>query len=53
MGKPGNRCDALIRGDAVHLLHILHWQAARKREGWMKEIEEVKGTVNEKVHFTL
>ena len=52
MGKPGNRCDAVIRRDAVDLLHIRNWKAAgRKTEGWRNEIVEVKGKV--KVNFTL
>jgi hypothetical protein len=42
-GKPENRCDAVIRRDALDMLHIRNWKAAaRKKEGWRKEIEEIK-----------
>jgi hypothetical protein len=53
MGKPRNRCDTVIRRDAVDLLHIRNWKAAAwKTEDWRKEIE-VKGKVEVKVKLTL
>ena len=50
MGKRGGRWQHAVRGDAVDILQILNWKAAaRKREGWRKEMGEAMARRRAKV----